>query len=98
VLSGMNTKGTSLSQALSDASFEVLGSRLHYSDAHLEEILSARHFVEVRTTPGGPAPSETTGAIDESRHMLSTDTQWLQEARHRLASAHHQLRDRIVSL
>ena len=43
----------------------------------LAHILSPRHFVEVRTTPGGPAPSESVRAIAASRPKLSDDEEWL---------------------
>ena len=32
--------------------------------------MSPRYFVEVRRTPGGPAPEETARALDESRRIL----------------------------
>ena len=63
----------SLSAALADASTAVLGRSLDYSEADLDRILSPRHFVDVRTTYGGPAPAETTRAIGESRRKLAAD-------------------------
>ena len=41
---------------------ELLGAPLAYSDEALAEILSPRHFVDVRRTLGGPAPEETARA------------------------------------
>jgi hypothetical protein len=43
--------------------------------------MSPRHFVEVRTTPGGPAPVETTRALEESRKQVATDRAWLDRTR-----------------
>ncbi len=37
--------------------------RCTYSDAQIAEIMSPRHFVEVRRTLGGPAPDETARAL-----------------------------------
>ena len=56
---------------LSTVSGDLLGVPLQYSDAEIAEIMSPRHFVEVRTTPGGPAPAETTRALQESRTRLA---------------------------
>ena len=36
--------------------------------------MSPRHFVEVRTTYGGPAPSETARALSVSRANLASDS------------------------
>ena len=57
----------SLSEALSKASQALLDRTLTYTEEQLETIMSPRHFVEVRTTYGGPAPSETLRAIEVSR-------------------------------
>ena len=54
---------------LREVSTAVLGRAVEYDDAALTELLSARHFVNVRTTPGGPAPSETARAIEASRAL-----------------------------
>ena len=44
----------------------------------MAEIMSPRHFVEVRTTPGGPAPAETTRALLANRAtQLAVDRAWL---------------------
>jgi argininosuccinate lyase len=88
----------SLSERLSDAALELVGIRLHYTDASLTEILSAHHFVEVRTTPGGPASSATTAAIKQSQGLLAADTLWLQQVREHITSAEHRLRDRTANL
>ena len=63
------------------------------TDAGIAEILSPRHFVNVRRTLGGPAPEVTTNAIAVSRAQLETDLAWwttattaLNEAERRLAA------------
>src|SRR6476620_6868444 len=49
-----------LARVLRDVSKAVTGKEIVYSETDLARILSPRHFVEVRKTHGGPAPSETT--------------------------------------
>jgi argininosuccinate lyase len=65
--------GASLSRALHAASSALLGAPLEYAEARLQTVLSPKHFVEVRTTHGGPAPSETMRALGESRRRLDED-------------------------
>jgi argininosuccinate lyase len=91
-------EGTSLSAALARASQDVLGTPLQYTDAQLAGILSPSHFVDVRTTPGGPAPAVTAIAIDDSRRRLAADQAWWQSAGDRLAVAERRLRDRAAAL
>src|SRR3954466_12925435 len=65
----------------------VTGQAISYSDEQLAEILSPRHFVNVRTTHGGPAPSETQRAIGESNPGLTRDEEGLRDTRARLDAA-----------
>ena len=69
--------GAPLGATLATVSGDLLGVPLQYTDAQIEEIMSARHFVEVRQTPGGPAPSETARALVDSRETLAADESWL---------------------
>src|SRR5918992_52272 len=46
-----------LSTTLATVSSDLVGVPLTYTDAEIDEILSPHHFVEVRRTPGGPAPA-----------------------------------------
>ena len=50
--------------------------RSTYTDAQLAQILSPRHFVEVRRTLGGPAPEETARAADVLAALLEADEPW----------------------
>jgi hypothetical protein len=43
------------------------------TDAELSRILSPVHFIEVRRTPGGPAPAIVADALDASRTAASAD-------------------------
>ena len=87
-----------LSHALAEASRTLAGTPIEYPEARLAEILSARHFVEVRTTPGGPAPSETVKALVESGDRLADDQHWAADARDALVAAEARLRERSAGL
>ena len=77
---------------------DLLGVPLQYTDAQIEEIMSARHFVDVRQTPGGPAPAETSRALGRSREILAADESWLGATGDRLAAAQARLRQRAEAL
>jgi argininosuccinate lyase len=79
------------SQLLHDVSLAVLGTAIDYDELTLAALLSARHFIDVRNTPGGPAPSETGRAIARSRELLAADTKWLAEAHEKLQGADQRL-------
>jgi argininosuccinate lyase len=80
-----------LSTLLSDAAAELHGTPLPYDEAALAEILSARHFVQVRRTLGGPAPEETARAATESRACLIADQEWWKARTQSLADAERHL-------
>ena len=88
----------SLAAILERVSGELLGTPLRYDEPVLAAILSARHFVGVRRTPGGPAPDETRRAVAESRQALERDRTWLQDTRVRLSAAESRLRERSQAL
>jgi len=90
--------GASLSQLVAEASADLIGTPLMYSEAQLVTILSARHFVSVRQTSGGPAPEQTARAISQSRQRLDADRRWAREATEALAAAERELIDRSASL
>jgi argininosuccinate lyase len=72
---------------LAAASESLTGSPISYTGEALAEILSPRHFVEVRRTPGGPATSETTRALEASREALALDRRWVSDTRAALAAS-----------
>jgi argininosuccinate lyase len=88
----------SLATTLADVSAEVLGRPLRYRDVQLQQLLSARHFVEQRTTYGGPAPAETARAGAASRAVLQQDREWLDDARAKIAAADAQLTQQAAAL
>jgi hypothetical protein len=87
-----------LSGALAKASNAILGRPLDYSESDLQRIMSPRHFVAVRTTYGGPAPSETSRAITESARLLQSDRQDWQSRRAALDRSEAELAARAKSL
>jgi argininosuccinate lyase len=90
--------GVPLGAALATISSDLLGVPLEYTDAQIEEILSPRHFVNVRQAPGGPAPSETARALQQSRTVAAADRTWLTETAGRLSAAQARLRQRAGAL
>ena len=90
--------GAPLGATLATISSDLLGVPLVYTDAQIAEILSPRHFVNVRQTPGGPAPSETARAVAQSRELLVADRVWHTNTAGRLAAAQARLRQRAQSL
>jgi argininosuccinate lyase len=87
-----------LGAVLSTVSSDLLGVPLQYSDAQIARIMSPRHFVEVRKTPGGPAPAETARALQVSRERLTVDGRWLQGKREAIARATEELNTRSAAV
>jgi argininosuccinate lyase len=87
-----------LSTALSKASKAILGRAIDYSEADLQRIMSPAHFVNVRTTHGGPAPSETSRAIAESKRLLQAARAEWQTRREHLEHAEALLTARAQAL
>ncbi len=87
-----------LERLLEEISPAIAGVRVSYSGARLAEILSPRHFVDVRSTEGGPAPPETDRALGTSRAVLGQDRTWLHGSRKALADAQAELTERARAL
>jgi argininosuccinate lyase len=87
-----------LSSALASASHAILGHPLEYSESDLQRILSPRHFVDVRKTHGGPAPSETSRAITDSARLLQRDRDGWKARRAQLDGAEAELAARARAL
>ena len=83
---------------LKEISKDVGGGEIAYTDAQLGEVLSPARFVRVRTTRGGPAPSETARASAASEATLAADEQWLSGRRQALKRANEELRRISASL
>jgi len=78
---------TPLSTLLAEVSKAVTGTALEYTEPALKQILSPAHFVEVRTTHGGPAPAVTGAAITASRATLDRDNAWIRDTHAHLTDA-----------
>jgi argininosuccinate lyase len=87
-----------VAELLADVSRQLLGSPLTYTEADLTRILSPRHFVAVRRTPGGPAPEETARAARVSRQLLDADHTWWTSATNALADAERKLAQGAAAL
>jgi argininosuccinate lyase len=87
-----------MADLLKEASAELLGAPLTYSEAALTKILSPRYFVEVRRTLGGPAPEETARAAKASRRQLEADEAWWSNATDALGRAESMLAERSAAL
>jgi argininosuccinate lyase len=87
-----------LGATLAGVSGDLLGVPLQYSDAQIAHIMSARHFVDVRRTHGGPSPSETSRAVDASRRKLAADRSGAAAKRAAITAAERTLRARSLAL
>ncbi len=87
-----------LAATLSTASAAILGTPLEYSESDLERIMSPLHFINVRTTHGGPAPKETARALGESRQKLHDERESWQLRNERLSSGQARLDARVRAL
>jgi argininosuccinate lyase len=85
-------------QVLREVSRSVLGRPIEFDDAKVDRVLSARHFVEVRKTAGGPALSEISRALTQSRALLDSDRQWQSNVRNKLQCADERLTEAAKAL
>ena len=90
--------GRSTAQLLADASADLLGAPISYSEARLAEILSPRHFIAVRRTHGGPAPEVTARAAAAANQQLEADERWWADATSALEQAEQRLTERSARL
>ncbi len=98
VARGASDGSTPLAAAVRDASAEVLGRPIELDETVLTRILSPQHFVEVRSTFGGPSPSETGRAIAQSEVLLERDMAWFAETVGRLRAAEERLKRAVAAL
>jgi argininosuccinate lyase len=87
------SRGQLLSAACADHGLDV-----RYTDDEVATVMSPRHFVQVRETPGGPAPAETARALDQARRVLDDDRRWLASAGAALAASRATLREGSAAL
>ena len=87
-----------LAAHLHEVSSETCGRALAFTKEQLAEIMSPRHFVDVRCTPGGPSPTETARALSSARAAVDADRAWLARVSAVTAAAEEQLRTRSLAL
>ena len=82
------------------ASAELLGAPLSIPTRQLDEILSPRHFVDVRRTLGGPAPEETARAAGGVARSSSTPIEawWTAGGRRRSPTQNAALAERSAAV
>jgi argininosuccinate lyase len=83
---------------LRDATTSVLEHAIELTEEELALALSARNFVNVRTTPGGPSPAVTGPAIEASTMRLAADISAHHSSRTRLREAEQKLREAAAGL
>jgi argininosuccinate lyase len=98
VASGESPAHAALPAMLEAISREILGRAIVLDQAALARILSPAYFVEVRRTPGGPAPSETARAIAAAEAVLKQDADWFAARMTRLEHAEQQLNEAAAAL
>jgi argininosuccinate lyase len=86
------------SVSLARASTDAIGTALDIDDETLARLLSPRHFIEVRRTPGGPSPERTRPAIEQERAALQRDAAWVASTRGALQEAGAALREAVKAL
>ena len=87
-----------ISALLAEASADLVGTPVSYTEAAVGEILSPRHFVAVRRTHGGPAPEETARAGADSSARLERDQEWWTRTSSALDNAEQRLAARASGL
>jgi argininosuccinate lyase len=87
-----------LSVLVAEISRELLGAPVTFTDGELAEILSPRHFVNVRRTHGGPAPEVAARAAADARLQLDDDRDWWNSATAALSAAARRLAERSARL
>jgi argininosuccinate lyase len=87
----MQARATAPSAKLSDlvaaTSRVTAGREIRIPEDQLATILSPDHFVEVRQTPGGPAPGVVTAALSAAASTTAADGRKVHDIRNELMSA-----------
>ena len=92
------TDPAAVAAMLRDITRDVLGAPLELTAVELSQIMSPRHFVDVRRTLGGPSPIETSRALEQAGAALDADRAWLTRARAAATAAEERLRARSLGL
>jgi argininosuccinate lyase len=87
-----------IADVVAAAGRELASASIEYTDEQMAAILSPQHFVAVRTTLGGPAPSVTTPALIDARARLAADRGWLASRQDTLTAAAGERAARVKAL
>ncbi len=77
---------------------QVIERRLRISDRECMTALDPRHFVEVRTVEGGPAPSRMPAAIARSRKVMASNQAWVKRKQQLLRSYPKRIGQAVVAI
>jgi len=99
VLSQLVTEGGEItSERLSQVASELTGREIAIDASWAATMLDPWEFVNVRTIPGGPAPSETSRAIQAAREVLAADIAWIDATQAALDAATAGRKARIAEI
>jgi argininosuccinate lyase len=74
-------------EVVQQAAQRTLGRTIEITAAEVEQALDPRHFINIRTVPGGVAPQATAALLDTLAHAIDEDDSRLQHAKEGLLLA-----------
>jgi len=97
VKSASDEDGAITYDMLQEAAKATIDRSLNMTAERLSTSLSAENFVSIRSIYGGPAPYETSKALDQQRETESADVEWTASARLRIESAAQALKGAVTA-
>jgi argininosuccinate lyase len=79
-------------EMLQNASQDIIGRELNFTEDEFRQTLTAEYFVSIRTIYGGSAPSETKRALSVEREGEAADNFWLTDKNNSLKDAQDNLK------
>ena len=99
VLSTLVSEGGEItSERIAATATAIAGRTIAVDPAWAASKLDPWAFVNARTLPGGPAPAETSRAIDAARAQLAADIAWIDAVEDRIAAAYADRAQRIAAI
>ncbi|SFJ69448.1 argininosuccinate lyase [Thermoflavimicrobium dichotomicum] len=86
IAEGLQANEINLSM-LNEVAQEVIGRSLYMDEMTLERALDPAHFIEIRSLPGGPSPSEMRRLIADRQKQCTLLAEWLEEKEKRWEQA-----------
>jgi argininosuccinate lyase len=77
---------------------KVIERRLKITARECRRALDPKHFVEIRTVEGGPAPSQMQAAIARSRKVMASNQAWVKRKQQLLRSYPKRIRQAVAAL